>query len=76
MLSPVIGAQPSRNAEPGGTDDARQKCMEALRRVLVRYPHAIRWAWLALVIVLAACNNGNDGGGGGGGGGGDGGPAY
>jgi hypothetical protein len=70
-LSPVMATQPSRNARPGGTDDARSVGMEALQRVCLQYPHVVRWAWAALFVVLAACNNGSDGGGGG-----DGGPAY
>jgi hypothetical protein len=45
--------------------------MEALQRMCLRYPNVVRWAWVALLVVLAACNNGTDGGGGG-----DGGPAY
>jgi hypothetical protein len=44
--------------------------MNNLRILRYRYPSLLRWAWLALLLVLAACNQGNDGGGGGGG------PAY
>jgi hypothetical protein len=43
--------------------------MNNLRMIQIRYPGLVRWAWLALLLVLAACNQGsNDGGGGG--------PAY
>jgi len=45
--------------------------MNALARVQARYPNAVRWVMLAIVLILAACNNSTDGGGGGGGG-----PAY
>jgi hypothetical protein len=52
----------------------RQPGMDILRRIDARYPHLYRLAWLALILVLAACNPGDNTGGGGGGG--DGGPAY
>jgi hypothetical protein len=41
--------------------------MNNLRSLHIRYPHALRWAWLACTLLLAACNNGSgsDGGGGG-----------
>lgn len=58
-----------------GTDVALANGMTALAYLHVRYPNALRWAWIALVLVLAACNSGNNTGGGGGGGGG-GGPGY
>ena len=45
--------------------------MEALQRVCLQHPNVVRWAWVALLVALAACNNGTDGGAGG-----DGGPAY
>ena len=40
--------------------------MDNLRFLQIRFPGLLRWAWLALVVVLAACNqgSGNDGGGG------------
>ena len=49
-----------------------QSSMNLLTYLHARYPNAIRWSWLAFVVLLAACNNGNAGdstGGGGGGGG-------
>ncbi|HEX5579725.1 MAG TPA: hypothetical protein VFY43_08680 [Candidatus Limnocylindria bacterium] len=44
--------------------------MDTLRILHIRHPFAFRWAWLALLVALAACNqvSGGDGGGGG--------PAY
>jgi hypothetical protein len=44
--------------------------MDNLRMLPIRFPGLLRWAWLALLVVLAACNQGSGGGGGGGG------PAY
>jgi hypothetical protein len=44
--------------------------MDVLRLIHARHPHAVQWAWLALILVLAACNTGGDSGGSGGGGGG------
>jgi hypothetical protein len=44
--------------------------MNTLRILQIRHASVLRWAWLALLLGLAACNQGNDGGGGGGG------PAY
>jgi hypothetical protein len=46
--------------------------MNNLRILQIRYPSLLRWASLALMLVLAACNQGSGGDGGGGGGG----PAY
>ena len=37
--------------------------METLNRTLVRYPRLARMAWLAFVVLLAACQEGDDGGG-------------
>jgi hypothetical protein len=42
--------------------------MDNLRILPSRYPGLLRWVWLALLLVLAACNQG--------GGDGDSGPAY
>jgi hypothetical protein len=44
--------------------------MDTLRTIQIRHPGLLRWAWLALLLALAACNNGSSGDGGGGG------PAY
>ncbi len=43
--------------------------MDNLRILPSRYPGLLRWAWLALLLALAACNQGSGGDGGGG-------PAY
>ena len=43
--------------------------MDNLRILSGRYPGFLRWASLALLLVLAACNQGSGGDGGGG-------PAY
>jgi len=53
--------------------DARAAAMDTLNTILVRYRHLVRLAWLALIVVLAACQQDGGGGGGGDGGGGDGG---
>ena len=44
--------------------------MDTLRTIHIRHPAVLRLAWLALLVVLAACNQGSGGDGGGGG------PAY
>lgn len=46
--------------------------MKALAYLNIRYPNALRWSWIALVLLLAACNNGASPSAGGGGGG----PGY
>ena len=40
--------------------------MDNLRMLPIRYSGLVRWSWLALLLVLAACNqgSGSDGGGG------------
>jgi hypothetical protein len=43
--------------------------MQNLRNISIRHPDLLRWALLALTLVLAACNQGGGGDGGGG-------PAY
>jgi hypothetical protein len=55
-----------------GTNDARPSGMKALAYLHTRYPNALRWSWLALLVLLAACNNGSSPSAGGGGGG----PGY
>jgi hypothetical protein len=50
-------------------DACSLKSMNNLRILQIRHASLLRWAWLALTVVLAACNQGSDGGGGGG-------PAY
>ena len=59
----------SRGQDPGptGTVDALPSRMKALGYLNARYPNAVRWSWIALVLLLAACNNGSNSGGGGGG---------
>jgi hypothetical protein len=44
--------------------------MNALLSLRVRHPEVFRWAWLAFLLLLAACNYGDNSGGSGGGGGG------
>ena len=39
--------------------------MKAFAHLNARHPGAIRWSWVALVLLLAACNNGSNSGGGG-----------
>jgi hypothetical protein len=41
--------------------------MYVLERACARHAIALRWAWLALVLLLAACNPGDNSGGDGGG---------
>lgn len=40
--------------------------METVKAMFGRHAHAVRIAWLALLLVLAACNTGDNSGGGGG----------
>ena len=44
--------------------------MQHLMRFYVGNVHLLRYAWLAMALVLAACKQGDDGGGGGNPGGG------
>jgi hypothetical protein len=46
-----------------GTAYALTGLMETLNRSLILYRPAIRMAWIAIAVLLAACNNGGDGGG-------------
>ena len=39
--------------------------MDRLNWTLIRHERLARFAWLALLLVLAACNDGNSGGDGG-----------
>jgi hypothetical protein len=41
----------------------RPNHMRTLAYVNARYPNAVRWSWVALVLVLAACNNSGSSGG-------------
>jgi hypothetical protein len=38
--------------------------MKAFAYLRARYPNALRWSWMVLVLLLAACNNGGNSGGG------------
>jgi hypothetical protein len=44
--------------------DAAGIGMDRLNRILIRHERLARLAWLALLLVLAACNDGDSGGGG------------
>jgi hypothetical protein len=45
--------------------DAARIGMDRLNWILIRRERLARFAWLALLLVLAACNDGNSGGDGG-----------
>jgi hypothetical protein len=45
-----------------GMTDAHSRTMERIMSWLARHPGVVRGAWLAALLVLAACNNPTDGG--------------
>ena len=49
-----------------GMRDAHPKAMERTKNWLTLHPALMRAAWIAAVLILAACNNSTDGGGPGG----------